>query len=739
MGEEVQRPAPNLKKRLLLLLLATTAPFYAWLIYSTAQHLPTGVNTAWPMMLRYGVEFVLLTTLVYYLAHKGSEWLVLHQINSLKEAARRLAKGEFDARSGLPHDDDAFGQMARHFDDMAENLQGVTRAIRTLSSSNQLLLREQDEEKLLQRMCEIAVGVGGYLVAWVGYAQHDEGKSVKPMAHAGNDNGYLSTLKFSWADAPTSGNGITGTTIREGVPRIDKNLQTNPRYVTWRELIVDRQLGSACSLPLTVDDQTIGALTLYARANDAFDPSEMEVLSKLAQDLAFGIRNLRHSAEQKKAAETIRYLSHFDTLTGLANQVLLAEHMKTLLAQTPEQNNIAFLLFHIERFDELQDALGFHGRDEFLCEATRRLRHLMEPHGMLGRLMGDHFGLILPGASKEEAIHAARQLLRAFYVPFKLDGLEIELNAHVGIALSPEHGNDADTIIRRAANAARQSAQAGTDFSLYRGNPVYENPERLALIAELRRAIEQEQLVLHYQPKVDTRSRRVTGAEALVRWRHPKRGMVPPLEFIGLAEQTGLIKPLTYWVLGETVRQCKRWRDQGFDMRVAINLSARNLRDSHLLSVIKHCFESSGTDHRQLQIEITESVLMEDQEMSHDVLSQIKALGVQLYIDDFGTGYSSLGYLGTLPVHALKIDRSFINGMEHKADMRTLVSAILTMSHNLGLTVVAEGVETKEQLDILFDLGCDEIQGYYFSKPLPAEEFHAWCLKFEPETTGVAI
>ena len=733
------KPAPSLKKRLLLLMLASAAPFYAWLIYSAAALLPSHTGMAsGAALLRYGAEFLLLTVLAYWIAHKGSQWLVLHQIDSLQEAARRLARGEFDARSGLSHDADAFGQLARHFDEMAENLQGVTRAIRTMSSSNQLLLREQDEEKLLQQMCEIAVSVGGYVVAWVGYAQDDAEKSVKPMAHAGDDNGYLSKLKFSWADAPSSGNGITGTTIREGVPRSDKNLLTNPRYVAWRELIVDRQLGSACSLPLTVDDKTIGALTLYARANDAFDHGEMEVLSKLAQDLAFGIRNLRHNAEQKKAAETIRYLSHFDTLTGLANQVLLAEHMKTLLAQTPAAPPLAFLLFHIDRFDEIQDALGFHGRDALLREAARRMRHLMEPHWTLGRLMGDHFGLLMPG-TREEAINATRQLLRTFYVPFRLDGIEVELNAHVGIALAPEHGNDPDTIIRRAANAARQSAHAGTDFNFYRGNPVYENPERLALIAELRRAIEQEQLVLHYQPKIDTRSRRVTGAEALVRWRHPKRGMVPPMEFIGLAEQTGLIKPLTYWVLGETVRQCKRWRDQGFHMRVAVNLSARNLRDSHLLSVIKHCFESSGTDHRQLQIEITESVLMEDQEMSHDVLSQIKALGVQLYIDDFGTGYSSLGYLGTLPVHALKIDRSFINGMEHKADMRTLVSAILTMSHNLGLTVVAEGVETKEQLDILFDLGCDEIQGYYFSKPLPAEEFHAWCLKFEPETTGVAI
>jgi diguanylate cyclase len=290
----------------------------------------------------------------------------------------------------------------------------------------------------------------------------------------------------------------------------------------------------------------------------------------------------------------------------------------------------------------------------------------------------------------------------------------------------PAHGASADALIRRSDIAVRRARTAGIEYALYSGTGETETPQRLILLAELRKAIKDDELLLYYQPKIDVRARAVSAVEALVRWPHPARGMVPPKDFIPQAEQTGLIKPLTDWVLGAAWKQISHWQRLGIEMPIAVNVSPNTLRDPDFLKQLVALGTQAGARLDLLQLEITESALMEDPEQSHEVLSRIRDLGIQIFLDDFGTGYSSLSYIAALPIHAVKIDRSFIIRMMQHERHRAVVIAAISLAHSLGMTVTAEGVETADQAKAVIELGCDEIQGFFFSKPLPAPEFIRW-------------
>jgi len=675
-----------------------------------------------------------MTLLIFIGLSKGGDRLVLRPVEALTRTARQFAQGDLTARTQLSDRDDEFGLLAKSFDAIAEDLQGVTRALRTLGASNQALLRAEDEKSLLTHMCKVAVKNGGYKIAWVGYAMDDAQKSVQPMAHTGNDDGALTKVRVSWGDNP-EGQGIVGTAIRTGQPQIEQGIQSNPRFVPWRKFLRKLELGSACSLPLIIDGRPLGAITFYAAEADAFQQAEMAPLKELADDLAFGIRTLRQRIAHRAAEETIRRLAHFDAHTGLSNRVKMATEMRQLMATGGDQpRKFALLLVEVDSFSDIQDALGQSGGDQLLLEIARRLRQLAQPDWLIGRISGNRFGVLVPEAN--DPIDVARSVLQLFESQFQLAGIMVDVRASVGISLFPEHGDDADALIRRAIIAARDSIHSGTEIMLYAGATERENPERLALIADLRRAIDHNEFLLQYQPKVDIHTRSVTGAEALVRWQHPQRGLIPPNKFIGLAEQTGLIKPLTEWVLNEAMRQSSQWQQSGLHIPVAVNLSARNLRDPLLPDKLYQRLAAWKLDPALLHIEITESVIMEDHSISHGILTRLKEMGTRIYLDDFGTGYSSLGYLGNLPAHALKIDRSFVLDILDKPQMRTLVASIVTLGHNLGLSIVAEGVERQEELDLLTTLGCDEIQGYFFSRPLPPDDFVQWCRAFASEAVA---
>jgi diguanylate cyclase len=441
---------------------------------------------------------------------------------------------------------------------------------------------------------------------------------------------------------------------------------------------------------------------------------------------------VRDVTERRRAEETIRKLAYFDWLTGLPNRVQLEERLQQAIVQAAIGNRpLALLTLEIARYHDLVDGLGHRQTEELLLKVSQRLQGEVTGDQTLARLGSNAFAILLSQGDARSAVEVTRKLLQAMQEPFKMDDSLLDVQVHIGIALYPGHATDEDELILRSDIAARRASQTGRDFTLYEGKSDREDPRRLVLVGELRHAIESHQLLLHYQPKVEVASGRVCGVEALVRWQHPERGLVPPNEFIALAEHTGLIKPLTYWVIDEAMRQCVAWQKAGLEIPIAVNLSARNLHDPKLVGRIEELFATWGIPPARLHIEITESTLMADPVTSLEVLARLNKIGIQLYIDDFGTGYSSLGYLATLPVHALKIDRSFIIKMANEPEHMAIVSATVSLAHSLGLKVVAEGVDAEEQAQILRRFKCDEIQGYLYSPPLAPEKFHDWHATFK--------
>jgi diguanylate cyclase (GGDEF)-like protein/PAS domain S-box-containing protein len=431
--------------------------------------------------------------------------------------------------------------------------------------------------------------------------------------------------------------------------------------------------------------------------------------------------------ERKRAEETIRHMTYHDQLTGLPNGALLHERLRlAILDARRERQPLALLLMNVDRFREINHTLGHQNGDRVLLELAYRLGDVLGEPDRVARLRGDEFALLLPGADANLARQVAAKVLKALEQPFVVERLPIEIGASVGISVRPEHGDEAEILLQRADMAMQAAKRLSGGCVVYSAECDPYDPRRLALLGELRRAIEADQLVLHYQPKVDLKTRAVVGAEALVRWRHPKRGMVPPDQFIPLAEQGGLIKPLTRWVLDHALTQCETWTRDRPKIPVAVNLSARNLHDPQLVEQVAGLLASRGVAPELLQLELTESAVMTDPVRAGEILGVLQASGVGISIDDFGTGYSSLAYLRRLPVSELKIDKSFVMGMAHGDEDTAIVRSTNDLGHNLGLSVVAEGVEDESTLDLLGSFGCDAAQGFYMGRPMPPDDLARW-------------
>jgi diguanylate cyclase (GGDEF)-like protein len=419
----------------------------------------------------------------------------------------------------------------------------------------------------------------------------------------------------------------------------------------------------------------------------------------------------------RRQMEEIEYRALYDELTGLPNRTLFRDR----IAEALGAESAAVLLLDLDRFKEINDALGHETGDLLLREVGARLGSELRAR-TFARLGGDEFGILLPAASVEHALAEAARVHEVLEKPFALRGLPLEIATSIGIAHFPEHGADVDTLMQRADVAMYLAKDTHAGTAVYDPEQDANDADRLALAAELRRAIEDGQLVLHFQPKADLRSGAVVGVEALVRWEHPNRGIVPPNDFIPVAERTGLIKPLSRYVLAAAIRQCGDWNDAGRELHVAVNLTIPDLLDLELPDYIVGLLEEAGVGPEQLELEITESTILADPFRVRQVLTRFNEMGVGLAIDDFGTGYSSLAYLRRLPVQTIKIDRSFVMGMCDDESDATIVRSTVDLAHNLGLNVVAEGVESREIWDALRALGCSLAQGYFISRPVPADE-----------------
>jgi diguanylate cyclase (GGDEF)-like protein len=424
----------------------------------------------------------------------------------------------------------------------------------------------------------------------------------------------------------------------------------------------------------------------------------------------------------------IEHQALHDPLTGLPNRRLLRDRcVRALDGARASGRQVALLVMDLDGFKEVNDALGHASGDRLLTRVAERLADALGEGETIARLGGDEFAVLLPEvASPEAALGRADGLLAALAVPFDLMGLRLDVAGSVGVAVHPEHGHDVDTLLRRADVAMYAAKRAATARELYEPARDDSSAARLTLMADLRRALATDELELHYHPKVDLSTGAVLGVEALVRWRHPLRGMVPPLDFVPSAEQTGLIAPLSERVLELALEQCAVWWADGLRLHVAVNVSARNLLDGDLPALVSRLLTRAGLPPAALELEITESAVMADPVRAEAVLVALAGLGVGLSVDDFGTGYSSLAYLSRLPVDEMKIDREFVSRMDDGERDWIIVEASIALARRLGLRVVAEGVETEAMRRRLAHAGCDLAQGYLFTQPLPAAELSAW-------------
>ena len=459
-------------------------------------------------------------------------------------------------------------------------------------------------------------------------------------------------------------------------------------------------------------------------------------------ELAQAFNGMQQGIAQRE--QQIAHQAFHDHLTALPNRASLTEQLPGALARaTAAQHTLAVMMLDVDRFKEINDTMGHAIGDQVLMEIARRLRTRLRSGDLLARFGGDEFVLLLEGVDADALAARAEQILATVAAPILADAMELFVDASAGMALFPEHGNSADELLRRADIAMYDAKEARSRLKIYQSGRDARHLYRLSLVNDLRRAIGNRELVLYYQPKISLDGSAAMQVEALLRWNHPQHGLVPPDEFIPLAEHSGIIRPLTDWVIHEVIRQCAAWSAAGMPIGVAINLSAMDLGSGDLPVLLQQHLDHYRIDPALLVLEVTETAVMRDAVYSLEVLKRLKACGVRLAIDDFGTGYSSLSHLKRLPVDELKIDKSFVMRMDEDEDDAVIVRSTIELAHNMGLKVVAEGVENEASLAMLRQFRCNSAQGFLISRPIPVHELNTWlaarqALEKAQRTSGAA-
>jgi diguanylate cyclase (GGDEF)-like protein/PAS domain S-box-containing protein len=607
----------------------------------------------------------------------------------------------------------------------------LNRIYAVLSGINNLIVRVRDRAELFGDACRIATTQGGFPLAMMGTVDRSA-KTIVTVALEGEDPRVVAAIKAILSVSDGSVNALVVEAIRTKAPAIANDSQNDPR-VAFREKHRELGCGSMVVLPLIVADEVAGVLALYAREKQFFHEEEMKLLTELASDIGFAIDHI-------DTRERLDFLAYYDALTGLANRNLfldrLAQHMRSA---TTSGRQLGLLLVDLERFKNINDTLGQAAGDALLRQVADWLRQTVGDADLLTRFSADHFAVVLPNVRHEDEVgRQVEKTLDAFIShPFHLNDEEFRIAAKIGIALFPHDGTDAGTLFKHAEVALKKAKVGGDRYLFYAQRMTETVAGRLTLENQLRGALDREEFVLHYQPKVNVATGQLAGAEALIRWNDPATGLVPPARFIPILEETGLIYEVGRWALHRAIGDYLRWIRAGLAaVRIAVNVSPLQLGHRDFVGEIKLAIGSDPATAAGLELEITESMVMQD--FKHNIVSlhAIRALGVCVAIDDFGTGFSSLSYLAKLPVDTLKIDRSFIIDMNVGDEGSALVATIISLAHALKLKVVAEGVETAEQLRLLKSLHCDEFQGFLFGKPVPEEIFRAKYLALRVASLG---
>lgn len=590
--------------------------------------------------------------------------------------------------------------------------------IRAVSSGiNGLIMRLRDRDQVFQDACRIAVEQGGFRMAWVGTIDPDtlEGKAVA-WAGAGTDN--IKRLMVTARPELPDSERPSCRALREKCPVVCNDIAGEPALIGLRDNAEAHGCRSVAALPLSTDGRVDAVIVLFAGERHFFDRLEIELLEELAADLSFALGYL---VKQEK----LNYVSYHDPLTGLANREMFFDRLsQTMTAMPQDRRRLGVIVIDLLRFRLINDTLGRGRGDDLLKAFARRLKATFDVAPTLARVGGDRFAVAISGLGASALGQFIKErILRSLEEPFALAGENLRVACKIGIAMFPDDARDAETLFRNAEAALQRAKDTTETYEFYSPEMNAQVAKRLYLEDRLRNAVRNRQFLLEYQPKVELSNRLIVGLEALIRWRDPDCGMVSPLDFIPVLEETGMIVEVGRWVIEQAVEDVRGWQAEGLQApRVAVNVSHVQVRQKDFVTTVLDAAGLTTHPDIQLDLEITESLVLEDPESGIEKLRQLRAAGMRIYMDDFGTGYSNLGQMAALPLDALKIDRIFIARMAESESATAIVSTIINLAIALRIDVVAEGVETSQQASLLSSLGCNQAQGYFFSRPHPSRE-----------------
>ncbi len=587
-----------------------------------------------------------------------------------------------------------------------------------LSGANSTIVRQREPRALIEEACRIAVHHGGFGIAWIGLAAR--GAAAAMHASDGIAPEQLPAAGLALRAGGMEIDGIAQAVWSSRATVVCNDVRSATDYSHSRADALLRGYLSVIGLPLTVADSVAGVLVLYAREAERFDEAEIKLLGELAGDISFALQSI---ANEQRAS----FLSCYDELTAMPNTPLFLDGVERLLHGARHAGGSAFVIaLNLDRFRQLNDVYGRHVGDQMLRVVARRLQEELDHSYCLGRTGADNFAIAGELAASQDISTLCEQVIALLAQPHRIEERAISLSVRLGVALFPSDAELAEPLFRNAEAALQQSRAEKTRYSFYARELNARMAELVELESMLKTALDQRQFALYYQPKVDLRSGRIAGAEALIRWQHPQRGLISPADFIPLAEDTGLIVPIGTWVIQTVCAQQAAWRREGLTVvPVALNLSALQFREGDVRQEVSDALAANGLEAGCAMLELTETLVMHAPEQAERIMRALRGLGLALSMDDFGTGYSSLAYLKRFPFNSVKIDRAFITDITSNEGDAAIARAIIAMAHSLHMHVVAEGVETEDQLRLLRSQQCDQIQGYYFSKPVPAADFGA--------------
>nr|CDQ34647.1 Bacteriophytochrome cph2 [Virgibacillus halodenitrificans] len=635
--------------------------------------------------------------------------------------------------------------QADHHRTTQQKLNAVNRALETLHACNEMMVRESTEDGLLQSVCEVIAQFEGYALAWVGFADDDQ--QVAKCYIAGEAADYARAIEVN-ADGSPKGQGPIGQAIATGSTQIVSDMSAEPRMAPWRDQIIAWELGAEIALPLNVSVGPNGVLAVYSKRSGDFETDERALLERLADNLTVGLDRLRLQNERRAQSQEIQRLAYQDPVTGMANRRSLLDRLHKLVAKADQDQAAAILFIDLDDFKLVNDVLGHKVGDNVLQNVAWRISSTLRDGDLVARQGGDEFIVVMvdsprsPPSDEEDirerltrgAKELAQRINSTLCQPFEINGYAHRLGASIGISLFPFLSDTHETVIDQADMAMYAAKRSGQGTVFFSPELATGRQQRLSLEAKLHHALNAGELQLHYQPVWELDSGRITAVEALLRWWDDEGQVISPATFIPIAEEIGLMGALSEWVIGEAARQLEAWRKAGLVLTMGVNLSVSQLQGPEAARAIRDQIVSLGSDPRWWLLELTEEAVMKTPEAVMEAMHLLNDAGFRLALDDFGRGYSSLARLQTMPLHTLKIDKLFVDGLREDEPDDRVVRTVVELARQFSLHVVAEGIEHAEQAQQLAAMGCSFGQGFWVSPAIPADEIPALMQRSVPPT-----